>query len=1149
MSKSWDKKIEHHFQTLVKATHRYVPLGEQKKFERKLRTALILAKESHQGQYRDSGEPYIFHPIDVALILTEYHADLETLQAALLHDTIEDTYVNREIITQKCGKDVANIVEGVTKISEIAGFSRRFRHIPAKKILSIETIRKIFETSEKDIRIIILKIADRLHNMRTLSSLEGSERKQRKAIETQKIFIPFAKRLGLWKMKRQLEDICYEYTDPESYHIVQNFRKKVHTEKQKILKKAIKKLQAYDTELLIQDHKIYNHGTEFLIKKLKKDKILESPDNDLLLHLYVKDSRDAFGLLEVIHRSFPRILREQDFFQKKLHDFYQAYHVRALDDEDNLLEFRIITEEGHIRNMQGVAYDLYQKFTAAHFKIEKSDTDLWKIFQTVNLPTDKDPQAFLSATESDVLSEKIEIFAHKKTYFVPKKTTTLDFAFFAFGRETLHTQEIFQNGIKVGFNTLISPKDRIRVVFSEKATAKYDWLYSLHGSTGRIILQEYFQHHTQEEKIRYGKKMLQKELDLFGLGSIDLFFHRYQKRLEKYGIKSSREALIGIAEGRIIPYEIIEQNIGTDADIPKDENISKPPLIKNLYRKVTYFFYKSRSEGKTPFCLNIKGVLSEHQNPIEKIQHLQNKCQIFTQKQKIVCSDKSNTFQMHYRGVAPSAKKLHRFMSAISDESNILSITPEISGYKKLILLLLLALCVGLWSIIPFVENLLSVTAYPSLGLSPTIRSSLTYLIIIPALVTNLILFQFIKTYIFQLRENRLFLIGTIILNLLAFLLFLWSLITSHNGVNIIIILTIFLIASAFFTYHSIEEKYLETRNEEDMKTLQNRSFREKIIENKEKIYGYLFRISAVVIFGSAPIVAKYFLEEINGIIVTSISFTTSALLLIPVVLIKLLTKKSTKKQNIKNYHISFWISIIFDAIMLMFYFLSLKFIAASESILFLNFAPVVAIIVSTIFWKEKLIYLSSHKYLSKILIAFLIGLIGTTMLAIYKDGIGRIESTWGLIFGVGMLITDVIATIAIIDYAKQKNAFTGTSYITRKILLLSIILAPIGIYYLMNYYQDFTPQNWYGILFISVGYIFFGYWFAYEAFKKIDGLISYLLVNMAPIVTILLEVLITKKPPTIAFLMGALLIVGSAIYAEIVNSKAEKQYIPQKTD
>lgn len=1143
MSKSWDKKIEHHFQTLVKATHHYIPKNQQKKFEQQIRAAYLLAKKSHQGQYRQSGEPYIFHPISVALILAEYQADQSTLQAALLHDTIEDTQINYQNISQKFGKEVANMVEGVTKISEVAGFSRRFRKISTKEALSIETIRKIFETSEQDIRIIILKIADRLHNMRTLAAVEDPERKKKKSIETQKIFLPFAKQLGLWKIKRELEDLCYQYTEPHHYQVIQKFRQKTKEQKKEILNNALKKLQSYDTEHLIQSHSIYHHGTEFLIKKLKKEKILESPNNDLLLKLYVKNSREAFGLLEVIHRSFPRILREQDFFQKKLHDFYQAYHIRSLDHEDNLIEFRIITEEGKIRNMHGVAYDVYQKFTAKHFQIEKSQSNLWKVFETVNLHTEKDPEAFLSATEKDVLSEKIEVFSNKKTYLIPRNTTTLDFAFFAFGREALYSKEIFQNGTKVDFNEIVSEKDHIQVIFSEKITAKYDWLYSLHTSTGRIILQEYFQHHTQEEKIRYGKKILQKELDLFGLGDTENFFRRYQKKLEEHGLQSSRDALISFAEGRIIPYEIIEEKIKTDPS----KKIQKKYFLKNLYRKISQYFYPSDQEEEKTFHLNIKGILSDHQNPLEKIEHLQNKYQIFSQKQIIKCTQKSKTFKVDYHGTAPSSKKLHQFISAIANEPNILNITPQISLRQKIILSLLLMINIGLWITVPFVESFLAIT---QVQIPQIFLTTLIYTTIIPATLANFLLFRFIKTYIFQLREKKIFIASAIGLNILAFMLFVWSLITFHDGFNISIVLTLFLIATAFFTYQNIEEKYLQ-KKESPIKNNQTMNFRQKISHNKQKIYGYLFRIGTIVAFGLAPIIVKLYLPDMNSFISVSIAYFVLGVTFIPLILLKIIKKHKTLKESPQkpllnvSYNKLFWIAIIFDMLMIIFYFRGIDLTAASEIVLFLNFAPVVALIISIIFFRNHFPYLKTKSSIQKILWAFYIGCIGAALL-FFAKGNSVTPSYQSSFYAITMLVFDVIATIAILLYAKQKFAFSGWDYIFRKICFTALILTPIAIIYLSENIQHISINNWIGILYLGFIDFLFGYWCAYEAYKRLDGLVNYLLLIFMPLLTLILEIFILGFRPNTLFFVGAAMILISAIYAEIINSKAEKNQAPQ---
>jgi drug/metabolite transporter (DMT)-like permease len=324
-------------------------------------------------------------------------------------------------------------------------------------------------------------------------------------------------------------------------------------------------------------------------------------------------------------------------------------------------------------------------------------------------------------------------------------------------------------------------------------------------------------------------------------------------------------------------------------------------------------------------------------------------------------------------------------------------------------------------------------------------------------------------------------------------------------------------------------------------------SFSRKIVWEehiRQKIMGYVFRIGAILLFGSTPVVAKYFLSDIpNGLAITSVSALGALAFLSPVLVYKIGTRQWGKVESYSKY---FWIILLFETLFFISYFFSVHFTSASNASLLLTLGPVIAIIFAFLFFREKIVYFQTKNNARAIISIFILGALGASFLVLNKE-VNIVEGSLGnKIFGdflaILAVLFDVIATIFLILYAKSKNAFSGLDYILRKITLFALILSPIAIYTLLNY--SFSGREIIGILFIGIGYFVLGFGFAYEAFRRLDGFINYLLMNVGQLFTVVLEVWFFDLPLTFLFILGAIFILVSSIAAEYINTKCEKKMV-----
>lgn len=470
-----------------------------------VRKAYELADKAHIKQRRDSGEPYIFHPIAVTEILAHLQIDYITLQAALLHDVVEDTEYSLEDINEIFGPEVAFLVDGVTKLNNF--------QYTSKEDQQTENYRKMFLAMAKDVRVVVIKLADRLHNMRTLKNV-SAEKKKRKAEETMEIFAPLAHRLGIFNIKWELEDLSFRYMEPEKYYDLVDQMKQKRKTREEIVNDTMDQLRKALNEANVKaDVKGRPKHFYSIYKKMKKDNRDLSQIYDLYAVRVIVDSiPDCYAVLGVAHNLWkPLPYRFKDYIAMPKSNMYQSLHTTIIGTKGQPVEIQIRTWEMHRVSEYGVA---------AHWRYKEGSKNGDKDFdekvgwlrQLLEWQDTSNPKEFVNALKLDVFSAEVFVFTPKGDVMkLPKGAVPLDFAY------RIHTDVGHRcvgakvNGKIVPLDYKLSNGDIVDIITSKVCKPSLDWLNIVGSSESRNKIKNWFKKENKEENIIKGRESLERE--------------------------------------------------------------------------------------------------------------------------------------------------------------------------------------------------------------------------------------------------------------------------------------------------------------------------------------------------------------------------------------------------------------------------------------------------------------------------------------------------------------------------------------------------------------------------------------------------------------------------------------------------------------
>ncbi len=455
--------------------------------EKIIMKAYEYAYNLHNGQVRQSGEPYIMHPLNVAYILADMHADKDTICAGLLHDTLEDTNITKEDIAHDFNQNIANLVNGVTKISKM--------NFSSKHAQNMANTRKIITSITEDVRIIIIKLADRLHNMRTLEFKSEFKQKEN-ALETMEIFVPLAYYIGAYRIKSELEDLSLRYLKPDMYKKIEDRKSRLEEESNKCLQEMLFKIQSLLNDKNIPNEiKVRTKNIYGIYKRLNEGQRLFDIHDLLSLKIMVDEVANCYYVLGMIHQEYHPINDKfKDYICNPKTNMYQSLHTTVFGPDDRLVQTQIRTfDMDKVASFGLTAYwDIkkgnaryeMQKDLKGKFQFFKSLTEINSMFG--------DNQEFVSQVKTELFSDRIYVYTTKGDIIeLPKGSTPIDFAY-KLSTDIGNTMVgAFVNDEYVPVNYLLKNKDRVRIITDELSFGPREgWEDIAHTSYAKKMIRE-----------------------------------------------------------------------------------------------------------------------------------------------------------------------------------------------------------------------------------------------------------------------------------------------------------------------------------------------------------------------------------------------------------------------------------------------------------------------------------------------------------------------------------------------------------------------------------------------------------------------------------------------------------------------------------
>ena len=570
-----------------------------------VKKAYDLACDAHKEQKRESGEPYITHPIDVAKILAEMGMDTSTIVAGLLHDVIEDTDYTYEDIKSMFNEEIANLVQGVTKLGKI--------EYKTKEEQQADNVRKMLLAMAKDIRVIIIKLADRLHNLRTLKFMPKAKQKQ-KAKETLDIYAPLAHRLGISKIKWELEDLSFRYLHEEEYYdlVKEIAEKRVERETyiSEIKEDLYNKLEESEIDCDIDGRP--KHFYSIYKKMVNKNKSIEQIFDLTAIRILVNTVKDCYGVLGIVHTIYKPIPgRFKDYIAMPKPNMYQSLHTTVIGPQGKTFEIQIRTFEMHKTAEYGIA---------AHWKYKEGDTQEDKETSFENklawlrdmLEWQKetsDAEEFIEGFKIDLFTDEIFVFTPKGVVInLPSSATPIDFAY------RIHT-DVGNRCVGAKVNGKIVPLDYklktgeiVEVLTSKNAKGpNIDWLNMAKSNQAKSKIRQWFKKIKKEENIDKGKEIFEKELKKQGVIYSEIAKgDGYEKSIKRYNIHNMDDLYAAIGIGQISASSYIAKL--------KEDNILEKQTPEVLNRSIDEHISKSdknnnnKSVSSNSYGITVKGV-------------------------------------------------------------------------------------------------------------------------------------------------------------------------------------------------------------------------------------------------------------------------------------------------------------------------------------------------------------------------------------------------------------------------------------------------------------------------------------------------------------------------------------------------------------
>lgn len=527
-----------------------------------VRVAIEFSRDAHQGQVRQSGDPYVTHPINVARILAPLHIDLQAIIAALLHDVVEDTDVTAEHIAEHFGQPVADLVEGLSKLDRI--------QFETREDAQAENFRKMLLAMARDVRVILIKLADRLHNMRTLDSM-AQDKRERIARETMEIYAPIANRLGLNAIYQELQDLSFKYLHPNRYAVLSKALKVARGNRREVVGKILDAIRSklaehgIEADVTGREKDIYSIYKKMQSKSLAFAEVLDI----YAFRVLVKDFAACYVALGTLHGLYKPIPGKfKDYIAIPKVNGYQSLHTTLFGPFGTPIEIQIRTQQMHKIADAGVASHWLYKSGHASINDLHKKTHQWLQDLLESLSQSNDSAEFLEHLKVDLFPDEVYVFTPKgKILSLPRDATAVDFAY------SVHT-DIGNRCIAVKINHELMPLrtplkngDRVEVITAPHANPNPSWLSYVTTSKARSQIRHFLKTMQSGEAAKLGERLLNQALHTLGVRPQDMDETRWQKLLRDTGVKTRQDMLAEIGLGRRLNMVVARQlaNVGETA--------------------------------------------------------------------------------------------------------------------------------------------------------------------------------------------------------------------------------------------------------------------------------------------------------------------------------------------------------------------------------------------------------------------------------------------------------------------------------------------------------------------------------------------------------------------------------------------------------
>lgn len=556
-----------HLNRIIRRLKRYSSYVD----EEFIKKAFAFAKEAHKDQLRKSGEPYFDHPVWVAKILTELKMDYVTVVGSLLHDVVEDTGVTLAEVEEEFGPEIALLVDGVTKISEL-----KFDSVEKRQA---ENFRKIILSMVKDVRVILIKFADRLHNMRTLDYLPP-KKQLRIAVETRDVYAPLAHRLGIARVKSELEDLCMKAIVPDAYwELVQNLSDKKEEREtyiRKITTPLRKELKVAGIKAKITGRP--KHLFSIYQKMKRQEKSLDEIYDLIAIRIIVKRVEDCYFALGLVHSLFTPIQeRFKDYIATPKSNMYQSLHTTVIGLDGKKVEIQIRTDEMHRTAEEGVA--AHWRYKDGQSREDEVDKHLVWLRQVLEWQHDtNDPQEFMENLRIDLFQDEVFVFSPRGDLFkLPLGSTPVDFAFTVHTDIGLHCIGAKVNGKIVPLSSELKSGDSVEILTSVNQKPNLDWLKFVRTTKAKSKIKKWLRDSKFEQSQKLGEEILSKQIKRYKIDNnlVDL-----KELALSYGLSDSNQLLSAIGRGDISVQSLLAKIVPEKFVTLKHEPILKKFLSR-----------------------------------------------------------------------------------------------------------------------------------------------------------------------------------------------------------------------------------------------------------------------------------------------------------------------------------------------------------------------------------------------------------------------------------------------------------------------------------------------------------------------------------------------------------------------------------------